>query len=60
MPTGSGASSPGTWPAGIVLVREAGGTVTDLSGGTGMFAKSEVLATNSALQKEFLPMLAGT
>ena len=49
---------PWDMAGGIVLVREAGGTVTDLSGGTGMFAKSEVLATNSALQKEFLPILA--
>ena len=51
---------PWDMAGGIVLVREAGGIVTDLSGGTGMFAKSEVLATNSALQKEFLPMLAGS
>ena len=51
---------PWDMAGGIVLVREAGGIVTDLSGGTGMFAKSEVLATNSALQKEFLPLLAGT
>jgi myo-inositol-1(or 4)-monophosphatase len=45
--------------AGILLVREAGGAVTDLSGGTAMFDKGEVLATNSALQKELLPLLAG-
>ena len=51
---------PWDMAAGIVLVREAGGAVTDLSGGAAMLAKGEVLATNSSLQKEFLPMLAGT
>ena len=51
---------PWDMAGGIVLVREAGDIVTDLSGSTGMFAKSEVLATNSALQKDLLPMLAGT
>jgi myo-inositol-1(or 4)-monophosphatase len=50
---------PWDMAAGIVLVREAGGSVTDVSGGSAMFDKSEVLATNSALQKEFLPLLAG-
>jgi myo-inositol-1(or 4)-monophosphatase len=50
---------PWDMAAGIVLVREAGGSVTDVSGGAAMFDKSEVLATNSALQKEFLPLLAG-
>ncbi len=58
----------GYWERGIqavghggrhLLVREAGGAVTDLSGGTAMFDKGEVLATNSALQKELLPLLAG-
>jgi myo-inositol-1(or 4)-monophosphatase len=51
---------PWDMAAGIVLVREAGGTVCDLAGGAAMFGKSEVLATNSPLQKEFLPLLAGT
>ena len=49
---------PWDMAAGIVLVREAGGTATDLSGGAAMFDKSEVLAANSTLQKEFLPLLA--
>jgi myo-inositol-1(or 4)-monophosphatase len=44
--------------AGIVLVREAGGVVSDLAGGTAMFDKGEVLAANGTLQKEFLPLLA--
>jgi myo-inositol-1(or 4)-monophosphatase len=44
--------------AGIVLVREAGGCVCDLSGGSAMFDNLEVLATNAALQKALLPLLA--
>jgi myo-inositol-1(or 4)-monophosphatase len=50
---------PWDMAAGMVLVREAGGSVSDISGGAEMFDRSEVLATNSALQKEFLPLLAG-
>jgi myo-inositol-1(or 4)-monophosphatase len=46
--------------AGIVLVREAGGVVSDLAGGAAMFERGEVLATNSTLQKDFLPLLAAT
>lgn len=46
--------------AGIVLVREAGGTVSDLSGGTAMLDKGQVLATNSTLHKEFFPFVAST
>jgi len=44
--------------AGIVLVREAGGTISDLSGGSAMFEKTEVLATNAALHKPLLRLLA--
>ncbi len=35
--------------AGIVLVREAGGFVTDLSGGKGMMESGEILAANDQL-----------
>lgn len=42
--------------AGILLVREAGGFVTDLSGGDKMLEKGQVLATNGTLQKALLPM----
>ncbi|MCK5089252.1 MAG: inositol monophosphatase, partial [Hyphomicrobiaceae bacterium] len=42
--------------AGILLVREAGGFVTDLAGGDKMFEKGQVLATNGTLQKALLPM----
>lgn len=46
--------------AGIVLVREAGGTITDLSGGSDMLEKGQVLASNSSLHKEFFPLVANT
>ena len=42
--------------AGILLVREAGGVVTDLSGGDKMFEYGQVLAANSALHKALLPV----
>ena len=41
-----------------MLVREAGGAVSDLKGGAEMLERDEVLATNSTLQKDFLPLLA--
>jgi myo-inositol-1(or 4)-monophosphatase len=46
--------------AGIVLVREAGGTVSDLSGGSSMLDKGQVLAANSTLHKDILPYVAST
>ena len=49
---------PWDMAAGILLVREAGGIVSDLVGGPNMFERSEVLASNSTLHKEFLPLLA--
>ena len=49
---------PWDMAAGIVLVREAGGVVSDLKGGAEMLERDEVLATNSTLQKDFLPLLA--
>ncbi len=48
---------PWDMAAGIVLVREAGGAVSDLAGGAGMFDKGEVLSANTTLHKEFLPLL---
>ena len=44
--------------AGIVIVREAGGTVTDLSGGPEMFDKLEVLAANGNIQKALLRLIS--
>ena len=41
--------SPWDLVAGILLVREAGGYVSDLAGGHDMMAKGEVLAANDHL-----------
>ena len=45
--------------AGIVLVREAGGMVSDLSGGAEMLAKGTMLATNEHLHPQLLKLLKG-
>ena len=49
----------GAWDmaAGIVLVREAGGLVTDLEGGTDMISSGNIIAANSTMQKELLPLI---
>lgn len=49
----------GPWDiaAGAVLVREAGGIVTDLAGGTDMLERGDVCAGNGAIQKEILQAL---
>ena len=44
--------------AGIVLVREAGGFVTDLEGGRTMFSGGGICAANSGLHAELLRLLA--
>jgi len=49
---------PWDMAAGIVIVREAGGAISDLSGGSAMFENREVLATNATLQKALLRLLA--
>jgi myo-inositol-1(or 4)-monophosphatase len=43
--------------AGIVLVREAGGFVTDLTGGRKMFSGGGVLATNTTLHQELMRLV---
>ena len=48
---------PWDMAAGIVLVREAGGTVTDLSGGNNMIATGGVLAANLPIHKGLLQVL---
>jgi myo-inositol-1(or 4)-monophosphatase len=37
--------------AGILLIREAGGAVTDMEGGDAMLAKGELLAANGSLHR---------
>lgn len=50
----------GSWDiaAGVLLVQEAGGMVTDLAGGTVDLKKGDVLATNAQLHRDFLGLLA--
>ena len=43
--------------AGILMVREAGGIVTDLEGGTDIFGTGGVLAGNGTMQKHLLALL---
>jgi myo-inositol-1(or 4)-monophosphatase len=43
--------------AGIVLVREAGGMISDLGGGAEMLAKGSILATNEHLHPQLLKLL---
>jgi myo-inositol-1(or 4)-monophosphatase len=49
--------SPWDMAAGLILVREAGGFVTDLDGGEAMFAKSHIMAGNETMQRELLGLL---
>lgn len=44
--------------AGIVLVREAGGFVSDVKGGDNALESGDILAGNSAITKSLLPLLA--
>lgn len=50
---------PWDMAAGIVLVREAGGFVTDLSGGKGMMESGEILAANDQLHGTMQKILSG-
>ena len=43
--------------AGIVIVREAGGFVTDVDGGNDMLGTGSVVAANDRIQGEFLSVL---
>ncbi|MEL7049319.1 MAG: inositol monophosphatase family protein [Pseudomonadota bacterium] len=48
---------PWDMAAGIVLVREAGGVVTDLAGGSDMLNTGTVVAANSQIQKALMPLI---
>ncbi len=50
---------PWDMAAGLILVREAGGFVTDLDGGEGMFAKGTIVAGNEFMQREVLRAVKG-
>jgi myo-inositol-1(or 4)-monophosphatase len=43
--------------AGVALVREAGGFVTDLDGKDAMFAKGHIVAGNETMHRELLRLL---
>jgi len=51
------ALAPWDIAAGIVLVREAGGLISDLEGGDHMIATGGILATNGDLQRPILDIL---
>jgi myo-inositol-1(or 4)-monophosphatase len=44
--------------AGLVLVREAGGTITDPAGGDGFYASGDVVCGNAALQPKLREVVA--
>jgi myo-inositol-1(or 4)-monophosphatase len=46
--------SPWDMAAGIVIVREAGGIVTDYMGGDDIFSCAEIIASNTALHREIM------
>ena len=50
---------PWDMAAGIVLVREAGGTVTDLAGGSKMMETGGVIAANHPIHKGLVDLLKG-
>ncbi len=45
--------------AGLLLVREARGFVTDFRGGTQLFDRSEILAANDAIHSKLHKIVAG-
>jgi myo-inositol-1(or 4)-monophosphatase len=49
--------SPWDMAAGLLMVRESGGYVTDLDGNDAMFAKGHIIAGNEMLHKELLGTL---
>jgi myo-inositol-1(or 4)-monophosphatase len=49
--------SPWDMAAGIVLVREAGGFVSDLDGGENIMSKSQIAAGNDTMHRELLGLL---
>jgi myo-inositol-1(or 4)-monophosphatase len=49
--------SPWDMAAGMILVREAGGFVTDLDGGDEIFARKQIAAGNDAMHRALLKLL---
>lgn len=48
------ALSPWDMAAGILLIREAGGFVSDLAGGTDMFGRGDIATGNEHIHKALL------
>ena len=44
--------------AGVIIVKEAGGTITDFKGGYKYIEDRNLLATNSKIDKELIALLA--
>jgi myo-inositol-1(or 4)-monophosphatase len=51
--------SPWDMAAGILLVREAGGFVTDLDGSDAMLTKGDIIAGNETMHRDLLHLLQG-
>lgn len=51
--------SPWDMAAGVLLVREAGGFVTDADGGDAMMTKGHIVAGNETMQREITRLLKG-
>jgi myo-inositol-1(or 4)-monophosphatase len=51
--------SPWDMAAGLLMVREAGGYVTDLDGGDAMLAKGHIIAGNETMHRDLLRLLRG-
>ena len=49
--------SPWDMAAGIIMVRESGGFITDIDGGEAMFAKGHIVAGNEPMHHQLLEML---
>ncbi len=48
---------PWDMAAGLIMVREAGGFVSDCDGGDDIFAKGHIAAGNETIQKELVTVL---
>ncbi len=49
--------SPWDMAAGVLLVREAGGFVSDLDGGEGMLTKGHIVAGNETMHRALLTLI---
>lgn len=52
--------APWDMAAGLLMVREAGGFVTDFDGGDAILAKGQIVAGNDTMHKALLALLAST